>query len=662
MQPLERIVLFSLFLSVGITAAAQTPTPSQQPSPSAQPPAAQSQEREKPAISPDQDLSLVPMLTWDRRAIPPAPSTARLGVTNGAPLVMSLNDAIRRALENNKNIEVARDNVRLNEMNLNTLEGVYDPVFQFTPLVNHTVAPQVSSPSGVSLSRTVSQTDFLVMPSMTKQFSTGGGQYQVFFDGLRRTTDSPFTLLSPLYSSNLGMTFVQPLMRNRSVDVYRHNIRVQRKRLSQSDAEFREQTIDVISQVQQAYWELVYALRDEQNKLETVNLAREQLRLIEERIGTGLGAPLERAEAETQIETANTNLLASTQYITVTENALKQLLLPNTSSVEWWQPIAPTDQPTLDFASVDLPSALIEARKNRPELTLLATQLDINDLDVKFYRDQTRPRADLQATVSATGLAGRTVNPNGALANGAIITSASGLAVGAGSIQLPVPVSLNELTLPGVGLNPGVVNLPGGSIVTTPSFAPLTVTGGGPNASSAAINPTPGTITPPTFTVPSSVVGGFSQQLRNLLSFNTRVVVVGVTIELPLRNKAARANLAGAKIQREQITALVADAEAAIEADVRNAAQTVETTSRQVVSARAAHQSAEVQLAGERKLYQTGLSTTFLVFQRENQLASARDTELRAETDYNKALAMLQRATSTTLRANNVTIQNPAGP
>ena len=61
-------------------------------------------------------------------------------------------------------------------------------------------------------------------------------------------------------------------------------------------------------------------------------------------------------------------------------------------------------------------------------------------------------------------------------------------------------------------------------------------------------------------------------------------------------------------------------------------------------------------------LYQVGRSTTFLLFQRENALTNARASELRAETDYNKALADLQRATSTTLRANNVVVDTPIGP
>ena len=96
--------------------------------------------------------------------------------------------------------------------------------------------------------------------------------------------------------------------------------------------------------------------------------------------------------------------------------------------------------------------------------------------------------------------------------------------------------------------------------------------------------------------------------------------------------------------------------------DVRNAAQSVETSRRRVLTAREARANAELQLEGEQRLYSVGRSTTFLLFQRENALANARDAELRAETDYNKALAALQHATSTTLHANNVIVESRVAP
>ena len=520
---------------------------------------------------PEQDLRDDPLLKVKRLAVPPPPDLTRVGV-EGGELTLTLNDAIRRALENNNDIEISRDNVRLAESALRSFEGVYDPLISLTPQFSdaHTPAANVNGATG--LFGSIKQTSWSLTPAVTKQFSKGGGQYQFFFNSQRDTANFSFTQLSPFYTASAGAGFTQPLLRNRSIDQFRHDIRVQRKVLSQSDADFRLQVITVISQVQQAYWELVFAKRDEQNQLSNVNLAREQLRMIEEQVSVGTSPTLDRAQALTQIATAETALLSATQVVTTAENVLKQLILRNKSAGEWSNRLKPTDEPSLDPTPVNLRDVLAEAFANRPELTRLRVQQDINKIDKQFFRNQTLPRVDLQGTVFSYGLAG----------------------------------SL----------------LPAG-------------------------NPA------------ANLVGGYGQALRNLGRLSTGTVVVGATIQIPLHNTTAKANLATSRIQGEQLTATIQSQEQAVEADVRNAVQAVETTQRQVTTARAATRSAEVQLAGEMKRYQAGMSTTFIIFQFEDQLVTARTAELRAEASYNQALANLQRATATTLRANRVTVDVP---
>jgi len=147
----------------------------------------------------------------------------------GGELALTLNQAIRRALENNNDIEVSRDNVRLAETTLQSLEGVYDPLITFAPQFSLVRTPRVNS-AGETTATTVplQQTSLSITPAITKQFSTGGGQYQFFFNSQRGTANNGFTRLSPFYSTSLGATFTQPLLRNRSIDQFRHDIRVQR--------------------------------------------------------------------------------------------------------------------------------------------------------------------------------------------------------------------------------------------------------------------------------------------------------------------------------------------------------------------------------------------------------------------------------------------------
>jgi outer membrane protein len=518
----------------------------------------------------------------EQRPLPPLPNLTRLGVSSDNTIALSLNDAIKRALQNNNDIEVARDDVRYAETQLRSLEGIYDPIFSITPQYDKRITPQTSIFSGATSTGTTSQTVYALSPSLTKAFSYGGGQYTVSFANTKTVTNATSSTLNPIFASNLSLSFTQPLWRNRSIDRNRHSIRVQKKRLEQSDADFRQRTIDVISQVQSAYWDLAFALRDQQIQLANLNLTRENLKVVEAQIAVGVKAPLERAEVLTELSTRESALLTATQTVSTAENNLKQLMLKDTTSPEWAAQITPTDTPLVDVNPVNLNDAISEAHKNRPDLQRLRIQREINDLDVQYFKNQTKPQFDLVTTLATTGLAGARCIPD-----------------------------------PAIGK-------------TCPSATP-----------------------------PATLVGGYGQDLNNLFGFSTRNVSVGVAIQIPLRNQTAKANLAGARIQREQLEASMRSQEQIAEVDVRNAAQAVESARLRVVTARTARENAEVQLQGEQRLYAVGRSTTFLLFQRENTLANARDQELRAETDYNKARSSLQRATSTTLRANNVIVASP---
>lgn len=601
-----------------------TPTPFTTPSTSDQLPTQTPQPTPAPTddITIGQDVREPVFPSSVARPLPALPNLTRLGVTSDNTLILTLNDAIRRALENNNDIEVARNDVRFAETQLLSLRGVYDPVITFNPQINNQVQAQQSVLSGSDQSGTVTTTDITSNNSLNKQFGRGGGNYNIFFNDNRRTTNSSFNTLNPVYSASFGVTFTQPLIRNRSIDNNRRQIRIQRKRLEQSDADFRRRTIEVIAQVQRAYWDLVFALRDQQNQLANLNLTRENLRRVEAEIAAGAIAPLERAEVQTELSNRETAVLTATQSISIAENNLKQLILRDPLAPEWSAQLTPTDQPTFDATPVNLNEALTEARSNRPELRRLNLQRDINSIDIQYFKDQTRPRVDLEATLASTGLSGAPV--------GSTAVQQSPLISGApeSSTSAFLLAQINDLR--------GRQGLP-------PVVVPTITTGGGSE-------------------VPANLVGGFGRTLRNVFSFDTRNVVVGVNIQLPLHNRTARANLAGANIQRTQLEASTRLQEQVIEVEVRNAAQAVESSRLRVLAARAARENAELQLQGEQRLYQVGRSTTFLLFQRENTLTNARNAELRAETDYNIALADLQRATSTTLRANNVIVETPTIP
>jgi HAE1 family hydrophobic/amphiphilic exporter-1 len=551
--------------------------------------------------------------------VPPLPDLSRVGVQASNVVPLSLNDAIRKALQNNNDIEVSRDDVRFAEQQLKSLYGVYEPIFAITPQYIHNITPQQSSLGGSAGTGKTTSTIFNWNPSVTKTFETGGGTYTVTFANSKTNTNNSFSLINPFYSSNLSFQIDQPLLRNRSIDASRHAIRVQKKHLEQTDSDFRQRTIAIISQVQAAYWNLVFALRNQQNQLDSLEVSRQNMRNIEAEISAGAKAPLDRAQVQTDIATREANLFIAAQEVSTAENNLKQLMLREPQAPEWSAQLTPTDSPAFDLSPVNLTAALDDAHKNRPELRRLNLQKEISDVDIQYIKNQNLPQVDIQSTFATTGLAG------------------TDLGLPAGT-QVPI-----------IGGNPN----------TTANAFLLNQVQGIQRQLGIPIPPVPTTASAG---APPSLIGGYGKDLANLFGFSTRNVTIGVAISFPFHNRTAEANLAGARIQREQLEASYRSQDQGIEMDVRNAAQAVDTAQKRVVASRAARESAEQQLAGEQKLYDVGRSTTFLLLQRQQELTAARTTELQAQTDYNKALADLQRATGSTLRANNVTVTNPTQP
>jgi len=129
-----------------------------------------------------------------------------------------------------------------------------------------------------------------------------------------------------------------------------------------------------------------------------------------------------------------------------------------------------------------------------------------------------------------------------------------------------------------------------------------------------------------------------------------------VAISLPLHNRTAEGQLGHSLVEGKRIQTQREQLEQLIQVEVRNALQSLSTSEARVRSAAIARSTAEQQYESEKRKLDAGQSTVFLVLERQTALAVARGNELRAQTDLNKAMAELQRATGNSLTANNVTV------
>ena len=574
-----------------VTAGAASQTAAQEPVASPTP---------SPMISAQQTLKLSTIaIDYRADATKPLPALTRIGVDVDQQKPITLREAIVMALSNNKDIEVARDNVQLAEADLLTVRGVYDPRFTAQSYYERIKTPAASFLSGASGS--VDTTDFANTTRLEGLSPGFGGNYRLDFSSHRQTTNSQFTALNPSYPTALTFSFNQPLLRGRSFDLPRRNIEVAKKNLSLTDAQFRQRSIDVITQVQRSYWDLVFTLRNLQIQRESLNDARTQLEHNRRMVGEGTLAPIDIIAAQTQVANLEQAEFTALEDVNRADNNLKNLIAENQSAPIWNASLVPTDDVDLTVPRVVLTDAMKAAIENRPELRQSDLAREINQLDQKLYRDLTKPQVDFVGSYGMVGNAGA-------------LTSATN-PFSSSNDQLRARV--NELS----ALN-GLQPLP----------------------------------LPPTATIPSDLIGGYPRSLGNLATNDFNNFRVGVTFSFPLRNRTAEGQLAHSMIEGNRIATQRQQLEQLIQVEVRNALQSVTTAEARLRSAAVARENAEQQYASEKRKLDVGQSTVFLVLERQTALTIARGSELRAQTDLNKAIAELQRATGNSLTANNVTV------
>ena len=529
----------------------------------------------------------------------PLPPLNRVGVDVSEQKPMTLREAIVLALTNNKDIEVARDNVRLAETDLLTVHGAYDPRLSAQSYFERIRTPAASFLSGAS--GAVETSDFTATSRLEGLAPKFGGNYRFDFSAIRQTTNSQFTALNPQYPTALTFTFTQPLFRGLRYDAPRRQIDVARKNLSLTDAQFRQRAIEVITSVQRSYWDLVFALRNLQIQRDSLTDARTQLEHNRRLVADGMLAPIDVIAAETQVANFEQAEFSALEDVNRAENLLKYMIAENQQATIWNISIVPTDTVDLTVPQVVLPDAMRAAVQNRPELRASDLAREINQLDQKLYRDQTKPQIDL-------------VGQYGVVGNAGTVTSATSPFTASNDA---LRARVNELS----ALN-GLQPLPA----------------------------------PPTATIPTDLVGGYPRSLANLGSNQFNNFRVGVAFSFPLRNRTAEGQLAHSLIEGNRIATQRQQLEELIQVEVRNALQSVTTAQARLRSAAVARENAEQQYQSEQRKLDSGQSTVFLVLERQTALAVARGNELRAQTDLNKAIAELQRATGNSLSANDVSI------
>ncbi len=379
------ILIICVLAFSGVRVFAQTSTPSPSPLP------------ETPPIAPNYRSD-------DRRL----PDLGRVGVDAANQKTLTLGETIELALANNRDIEISRKTKTMAEFDLKSAFGFYQPRLSGQTYYDRSTVANLS----IFSSNTTTTTGTMQgNASLTGFYRPQGTVLTGTFNNTRLTSNNPISILSPQFNSNLSFGFTQPLFRGRRFDSQRRVIEVAKRNIELTDTQFRQRTIETVSAVQRAYWDLTYALRNLQVQRDAVRDANTQLehnrRLVEE----GQLAPIDIVASETQVATFDQAVYDALNTVNQAENALKNLISPNRNDSIWnmsLTPVEPVDQTVPDPT---LTEAIDQAMQNRPELAINRSQRDINQLDQRLYKDQTKPQIDLTGSYNSAGVGGD-LNPS----------------------------------------------------------------------------------------------------------------------------------------------------------------------------------------------------------------------------------------------------------
>jgi len=528
---------------------------------------------------------------------------ARTGVEGQVEL--NLEQVLSMALANNKDIESSRIDKEEAEYNLEAALGAFDPQVNVNSYWQQQINP-VASTLGGSATGSVLNKTWLSDPGVTQPLPWFGGSVKTDLSSANSFSNNTFLSLNPQFPTSLNFSYTQPLWRNLFYDSNRHEIDVAKKNRFLTDEQFRQRVMNIVQQAEQAYWELAYAYNNLQVQLEAVRIGIQQDESNRRQEQQGLLAPIDVVAAQTQLANFEVGAYSAQSSLTSAENGLKSLILPDRSDPMWREALIPVTPPNVKPPIIPLSDAIAEALANRPEIAQVKISAEINEKDVRYYRDQTKPQIDLTAFYTRAGLSGILLPPG-----------PNPFTAGFG----PLTDRLNQLSEL-AGLTP----LPPISFGSGTGLPPL-------------------------------LVGGYGQSLSNLWGGSFPTTEVQLRVSLPIRNRTAEANLSKSVAETRRIRNQRQQTEETIESGVRNAIESMQMAQLRLEAAQVARESAEEQYQSEQRQFRAGTSTLFLVQQRQATMITARSQERRSEADLSEAIAEFQLSIGTILTERNITLR-----
>jgi outer membrane protein len=317
---------------------------------------------------------------------------------------LTLDEAVARALERNLDIAVERLNPRTFDFSIAALEATYRPTL-VSGLSNGTrITLPNSQLTGVTDKLETKTTGWST--GLTQNWRWGGGSATLSFTNQRTDSSNAFAVRNPSYNTALSAVFVQPLLRGFRIDTTRAQLRITRLNQEISEIQLKATITNTLSNVRNAYWDLLYAKQSVEVARRSLDLAEKLVADNKLRVELGTMAPIDVIQAEAEAALRRQTLTQAEAAWRTAELALKRLIVSGTDDPLWQAELDPVDRPSFAPEPIDVATAIRRALEARTDLEQARRQLEANEVTLRQLVNQTLPALDLTATVGLSGLGG----------------------------------------------------------------------------------------------------------------------------------------------------------------------------------------------------------------------------------------------------------------
>jgi outer membrane protein TolC len=351
----------------------------------------------------------------------PAPAATRPAVA------LTLEDAVKAALDHNLSIAVQRLNPEINDVSVASLQAVYKPFLtsqlatqsQTNP-ANSTLAGSNTPGAGVDSGLTTFN------GGIGQSIPWGGGTYLLTLNNNRSTTSSLNVLYNPTFNTSWSGQYTQPLLKGFKTDSTRQQIQVTKINRDISDVQLRSTIANTLSNVREAYWNYVFAVQSVDVAQQQVDLAQQLVQDNQTRVQVGTMAPLDVVTAQSQAATARQNLVQAQSTMQTAELTLKQSIVNGTQDPLWNAHLNPVDRPDFRPEPIDLDAAIRRALNERTDLDIAHKNLLQNNVTLNYLKDQLLPQMDFVGNYGLVGIGGNQLIKSAASVNASVIDTIPG--------------------------------------------------------------------------------------------------------------------------------------------------------------------------------------------------------------------------------------------